>query len=159
VKLLPKDIKFLANGLIMSFERELASQLKLIGDILVDDVKEHIDSDVYDKYDPVYYARTGNLKRATKKSPIDKNITGMSIDIYSDDEIAKSSHMYDSKNQLESYASVVESGMGYDYGSWNGHPWPFQTTERPYMKNAIENKSDDILDLIDKAVGDAIRKL
>jgi len=156
---LPKDISFLANDLIKTFERELSSQLKTIGTILVDDVREHIDSDVYAKYDPVLYERTGNLKKSIKKSVVDKDVGGVSIDIYSDDDIAKSHDMYNPNNPLESYAGIVESGIGYDYGTWNGHYWPYQTLQRPFMKNAIEKNSDSILDLIDKVVGDAIKKL
>lgn len=159
VKILPKDISFLANDLIKTIEKELSSQLKTIGTILVDDVKQHIDSDVYAVYDPVLYERSGNLKKSIKKSPVDKTSNGISIDVYSDDDIAKSHHMNDQNNSLESYAGIVESGIGYDYGTWNGHQWPYQTLQRPFMKNAIEKNSDSITNLIDKAVGDAIKKL
>jgi len=110
-------------------------------------------------YDPLVYERTGNLKKSITKSIVDKNVNGISIDIYSDDDIAKSHHMNDINNPLESYAQIVESGIGYDYGSWNGSQWPYQTLQRPFMKNAIEKNSDNILNLIDKAVGDAIKKL
>jgi len=157
--MLPKDIKFLANDLVKRLEQELSSQLKVIGSVLVEDVKEHIDSDVYAVYDPKEYERSGNLKRSIKKSALEKNINGISIDVYSDDEIAKSHHMNNPNNELESYASIVESGIGYDYGAWNGHPWDYQGLQRPFMKNAIVKQKDNIFNLIDKAVGDAIRKL
>ena len=154
--MLPKDIKFLANDLIKKLEQELSSQLRLIGDVLIDDVNEHIDSDVYAKYnspEPIY-ERTGRLKRSIKKSPINKDLNGLSIDVYSDDNVAKSHHMYDPKNELEPYAWTVETGEGYDYNYPFGYNRP-----RPFMKNTIEESKDDILNLIDKAVGDAIRKL
>ena len=153
---MPKDIKFLADDLIKRLEQELSSQLKVIGDILISDVQEHINSDVYAKYNPPepMYDRTGNLIRSIKKSPIDKNLTGVSIDVYSDDNIAKSHHMYNSKNELEPYAAIVETGDGYDFNYPYGYNRP-----RPFMKNTIEKDSKDILNLIDKAVGDAIKKL
>jgi hypothetical protein len=156
VKILPKDISFLANDLIQKLERELSSQLKTIGDILIDDVREHIDSDVYAKYNPPepIYERTENLKRSIKKTPIDKTVNGISIDVYADDDIAKSHHMYDSKNPFEPYAGIVETGEGYDFNYPFGYNRP-----RPFMKNTIEKNSDSIASLIDKAVGDAIKKL
>lgn len=156
---MPKDISFLADDLILKLDRELSNNLKTIGDLLVEDVKGHIDSDVIEVYDPKVYERTGNLKKSITKSSVEKNINGLSIDIYSDDDIAKSYHMYDQNNQLESYAGIVESGIGYDYGSWNGHPWDYQTLQRPFMKNSIDENSDGIISLIDKAVGDVIKKL
>ena len=156
---MPKDISFLADDLILKLDRELSSQLKTIGDLLVEDVKQHIDSDVYAVYEPKVYERTENLKKSISKSPVEKTTTGISIDVYSDDDIAKSHHMNDLNTPIESYAGIVESGIGYDYGSWNGHPWDYQTLQRPFMKNAIENNSDSIAYLIDKAVGDAIKKI
>jgi len=159
VKKLPKDISSLANDLIKKLEQELSSQLKTIGTILVEDVRQHIDSDVLAVYDPLVYERTGNLKKSITKSIVDKNVNGISIDVYSDDDVAKSHHMNDINNPLESYAKIVESGIDYDYGSWNGSQWPYQTLQRPFMKNAIEKNSDNILNLINKAVGDAIKKL
>ena len=156
MKILPKDISFLANDLINRLNNELSNQLKIIGDILVDDVRGHIDSDVYAKYTPIdpMYERTENLKRAVKKSPVTKTIDGISIDVYVDDNIAKSHHMNDSNNSLESYAEIVETGEGYDFNYPYGYNRP-----RPFMKNTIENNSDSIANLISNAVGDAIKKL
>ena len=153
---MPKDISSLANDLIKCFELEFASQFKTIGNILIDDVREHIDLDVYAKYTPSdpMYERTFNLKRAVKKSLINKDENGISIDVYVDDNIAQSHHMNDPKNTLENYAKTVETGEGYDFNYGYGYNRP-----RPFMKNAIEKNSDNILDLIDKAVGDAIKKL
>ena len=153
---MPKDISFLANDLIKRLELELSNQLKTIGDILIDDVREHIDSDVYAKYTPddPTYQRTENLKRAVTKTPITKTTNGISMDVYVDDNIAQSHHMYDSKNQLEPYAEIVETGEGYDFN----HPYGYNRP-RPFMKNTIEKNSDSIAKLIDKAVGDAIKKL
>ena len=153
---MPKDISFLANDLIKKLEQELSSQLKIIGDVLIDDVREHIDLDVYDKYTPSdpMYERTYNLKRAVKKSPINKDLNGISIDVYVDDNVAQSHHMYDSNNPLESYAGIVETGEGYDFQYPYGYNRP-----RSFMKNTIENNADNIANLIDKAVGDAIKKL
>lgn len=156
---MPKDISFLANDLVAKLEQELSSQLNTIGDILISDVQDHIDSDVYAVYDPKVYERTENLKKSIAKSSVEKTTMGISIDVYSDDDIAKSHHMNDLNNPFESYAGIVESGIGYDYGSWNGHPWDYQTLQRPFMKNAIEKNSDSIAYLIDKAVGDAIKKI
>ena len=75
---MPKDISSLANDLIKCFELEFASQFKTIGNILIDDVREHIDLDVYAKYTPSdpMYERTFNLKRAVKKSLINKDENG-----------------------------------------------------------------------------------
>ena len=153
---MPKDISLLANDLIKRLELELSNQLKTIGDVLIDDVREHIDSDVYAKYTPddPTYQRTENLKRAVTKTPITKTTNGISIDVYVDDNIAQSHHMYDSNNQLESYAGIVETGEGYDFN----HPYGYNRP-RPFMKNTIEKNSDSIAKLIDKAVGDAIKKL
>ena len=153
---MPKDISFLANDLVKKLEQELSSQLKIIGDMLIEDVREHIDLDVYDKYNPSdpMYERTYNLKRAVKKSPINKDLNGISIDVYVDDDIAKSHHMNDSNNSLESYAQIVETGEGYDFNYPYGYNRP-----RPFMENTIEENSESIINLIDKAVGDAIKKL
>jgi len=159
VKKLPKDISSLANDLISKIEKELSSQLKTIGTMVVKEVHNHIDSDVIEKYDPLLYERTGNLKKSIQKSEITKTPTEVSIDVYADDNIAKSHHMYNPNESLESYAGIVESGVGYDYGSWNGHYWKYQVTGRPFMKNTVEENSDSIAGLISNAVGDAIKKL
>ena len=153
---MPKDILFLANDLIKRLELELSNQLKTIGDILIDDVREHIDSDVYAKYTPdnPTYQRSENLKRSITKSPVNKTTNSISIDVYADDDIAQSHHMYDLNNQLEPYAGIVETGEGYDFNYPYGYNRP-----RPFMKNTIEKNSDSIANLIDKAVGDAIKKL
>jgi len=158
--MLSKDISFLADDLITKLNSELSSKLKIIGGMIVEDVHKHIDSDVYGVYpNPKVYERTGKLKESIKMSPVDNGINGISIDIYSDDEIAKGHHMYESNNKVEPYAGIVESGIGYDYGSWNGHPWDYQVLKRPFMRNTIEENSDNIVSLLDKAVGDAIKKL
>lgn len=156
---MPKDISSLATDLIMKLEKELSSQLNIIGDLLVEEVQQHIDTDVYAVYNPKVYERTENLKKSITKSKVDKNLNGISIDVYADDEVARSHHMYNTNEPMEPYAGIVETGIGYDYGSWNGHLWDYQTLQRPFMKNTIDENSDSINNLIDKAVGDAIKKL
>lgn len=151
---MPKDISFLANDLIKSLNRELSNTLKTIGNVLEKEVKQEVKNKVnLSGYEPRVYERTHNLERSITKSNVEQDIKGISIDIYSDDSIAQSYHMYDPKSYLEPYAEIVETGKGYDYG------FPYYNVPRPYVGDVIKRETNGINGLIDKAVGDAIKKL
>lgn len=151
---MPKDISFLANDLIRQLERELSNTLKTTGEVLKDEIKQEIEKDVYQSgYIPKVYSQTHNLEESITKSEVHKAIDGISIDIYADDSIAQSHHLYDINEPLEPYAQIVETGVGYDYG------FPFNGVPRRFVGDVIDRESDGIIGLIDKSVGDAIKKL
>lgn len=151
---MPKDIQFLANDLIKSLEQELTKTLKTTGEILKSEIKREVINLIdQSPYTPKVYVRTHKLEKSITKSKVDLGVNGVSIDVYSDDDVARSHHMYDKKQPLEAYGEIVETGTGYDYG------FPFSGVPRRFVGNVIDRESDSIMNLISKAVGDAIRKL
>jgi hypothetical protein len=151
---LPKNISFLADDLIRQLNRELSSTLKITGDVLKGEIKQEVQHLVYQSgYTPKVYEQTHNLERSITKSEVHKDADGISVDVYADDLIAQSHHMYETDQPLESYANVIETGRGYDYG------FPFSGRPRRFVGNVVDKEFNGIVGLIDKAVGDAIRKL
>lgn len=148
-----KDISTLANDLNKRIEFEVSKTLRSTGEILKEEIQQEIDKTVYKAYDPTVYGRTHNLERSITKSPVRKDSTEIWIDVYANDNIAKSHHDYDPDQPLEPYADVVETGQGYDYG------FKYAGVARPFMENVVDREKDAIQALIDKAVGDAIKKI
>ncbi|MCY8837702.1 hypothetical protein [Bacillus atrophaeus] len=85
--------------------------------------QEHVQSDVYDTYDPLLYKRTSLLKNSFI---IENHVNGISLDNTRDDN-------------GKDVATVVETGEGYTfrdkYGYGYGKP-------RPVMKNTAETLKD-----------------
>lgn len=123
-----------------------------VSDVAKDNMQEHIVSDVYNKYDPVIYARRMNngglldrnnivsdLKGDLKLSV--KNVT-LGDKYYSIREYSKSggytSKPMISQNYNKPIAEVIETGQGYDVKGWEYYGVP-----RPFMRNTYEDLRDN----------------
>ncbi|PSA89378.1 hypothetical protein C6370_20705 [Bacillus atrophaeus] len=85
--------------------------------------QEHVQSDVYDSYDPLVYERTTLLKDSFV---IENHTNGISLDNTREDN-------------GKDVATVVETGLGYTYPDEYGYGYG---KPRPVMKNTAESLKD-----------------
>lgn len=85
--------------------------------------QEHVQSDVYDTYDPLVYERTSLLKDSFV---IQNESNGISLDNTREDN-------------GKDVATVVETGQGYTYPDKYGYGYG---KPRPVMKNTAESLKD-----------------
>ena len=69
---------------------------------------------------------------------------------YIDDNVAQSHHMNKDTEPLESYANIVETGIGYDYDK----PYPYNKP-RPFFENSVEELKNG---LAKQFLKDALKK-
>lgn len=83
-----------------------------VEDLVVGIAESHVQTDVYDKYTPTHYQRTGELKESWDHEEIDGGIA-----------------IFNTKKSEDygySVAEVVETGQGYQYDfEYSGVPRPF----------------------------------
>lgn len=98
-----------------------------VADVARDTMSDHVQSDVYDKYTPSQYVRSGDLYKDIKTTMVNDNT--LTIE---DDARDEESGRY--------IAPVVEDGVGYEWTDsriYNMQPFP-----RPFVENtakALEN--------------------
>ncbi|MCY9159402.1 hypothetical protein MOF25_03495 [Bacillus atrophaeus] len=85
--------------------------------------QDHVQSDVYDSYDPLVYERTTLLKDSFV---IENHTNGISLDNTREDN-------------GKDVATVVETGLGYTYPDEYGYGYG---KPRPVMKNTAESLKD-----------------
>ena len=145
--------KFFKKDIENMLKKDLEKKIDRFAKNMVGKVKNSIKQEVYSVYpNPKIYDRTYNLKKSIS-SNINSDSNKIIIDIYADDDIAKSHDMYDSKLPLEPYTEIVENGIGYDYN----YPYPYNQP-RPYMGKTFEQNEQFIIDEINKVVKMFIKK-
>jgi hypothetical protein len=98
-----------------------------VADTARDTMQEHVMSDVYDKYTPTQYVRTGDLYKDIVTQMVDDNTVSIE-NVTRDEETGRL------------VAPVVESGQGYtwkDSRIYNMQPFP-----RPFVENTAKDLAD-----------------
>jgi hypothetical protein len=96
---------------------------KEVADVAKDTMSDHVMSDVYSKYQPSQYQRSGDLYKDVKTTMINENTL----------EIENTARDEESGRLI---APVVESGVGYEWESsriYNMQPFP-----RPFVENTAK---------------------
>lgn len=110
-----------------------------VGREVIKRAKNRVQEDVYDKYDPRIYSRTGKLK---EEWIIENRAQG----------IAVLSNRYDDQHSNRYVAQIVESGQGYQFEfPYEGIPRPFIANTREELRNSGALSHALMLDL--KAAG------
>jgi hypothetical protein len=124
-----KSLKDLEKYLQKQIQDSLKTDVKNDGENLIE---SHIVKDVYaDIYpwEPKVYDRTFNLIEAVNGDMVSDD----ELQLYIDDNIARSHHMYRDTEPLEPYAQIVETGIGYDYPRSLPYNKP-----RPFFQNSVD---------------------
>jgi hypothetical protein len=96
---------------------------KEVADVARDTMSDHVVSDVYEKYEPTQYQRSGDLYKDVKTTMINENTL----------EVENTARDEESGRLI---APVVESGVGYEWESsriYNMQPFP-----RPFVENTAK---------------------
>jgi len=122
------------NDLFDYLKKEVKDSMDVVGEKVQKKVKDNIDKYIYSVYpNPKIYKRTGNLKNAITKSNAEIKGNEIEVEVFVDDNIAQSYHMYNPNNDLEPYAKIVETGIGYDFD----YPYAYNQP-RPFMGKTKE---------------------
>ena len=133
-------IRNIENAIIEAVENEASNRM-------VEIVKEHIDSDVYDKYNPTEYKRTKDLKNSVQKT-IDSGSGDILITIDHDDDKLNYESILGQEVYQQGIPIMIEKGKIHPlFGGGFSYLQP-----RPYMHNSEE----EIKKNLDKIVGKAI---
>ena len=118
-----------------------------VSDELVDIVKRHVEDDVYSKYTPAEYKRTGDLKNSVQKE-VELCGDNIEININHDDDQLNYESLLGQELDPQKVPWLIEEGKihplfggGFSY-----------LQARPYMSNA----HGEIKGLIEKILGKAI---
>jgi hypothetical protein len=95
-----------------------------VADTARDTMQEHVMSDVYDKYQPSQYVRTGDLYKDIVTQMVDDNTISIE-DLARDEETGRL------------IAPVVESGVGYTWK--DSRIYQMQPFERPFVKETAKD--------------------
>lgn len=118
------DLSQLVNYLNEKVNNALRTE---VADIAKETMQEHVMNDVYDKYTPSQYVRTGDLYKDILTKIVDENT--LSIENLTTDE---------ETGRL--VAPVVESGVGYQWK--DSKIYKMQPYERPFVENTKKELSD-----------------
>ena len=121
------------------------AMLTEVSDVVDEAILEHVQTDVYDVYNPVEYQRrydNGGLgDRANLFTSIETK--GNTIEMQTDNLTKGNLYHRDgdkirkSRNAKRFLANIVESGQGYQ------HPFDYYGVPRPFMKNTVEQLQED----------------
>jgi Txe/YoeB family toxin of Txe-Axe toxin-antitoxin module len=117
-------LKFIEQQAQSVLKQEIASKV-------VKTMKKHVQTDVYDKYEPVMYERQGYNGGLIDEDNIE-------VSVVDDDTISVENIRFDGNREV---AQIVESGQGYTYDfEYNGIPRPFTENTRNELRetNALE---------------------
>lgn len=103
-------------------------------------MSDHVMSDVYSKYQPSEYQRTGNLYKDISTRMIDNNTLEVQ-DVAQDEETGRQ------------YAAVVEYGQGYTWQ--DSRIYQMQPFPRPFVENTAKELADG---KAKNALADGLRK-
>ena len=123
-----------------------------VNDVVKDVMQDHIISDVYDKYDPVMYARKMNNGGLLDRNNIVSDFKGalrLSVKNITLGDKYYGLHTYNksggytstpmiSKNYNKPITEVIETGQGYDVEGWE-----YDGVPRPFMRNSCEDLRDN----------------
>jgi hypothetical protein len=127
--------KFLNQKIKVALEKDVKKQA-------IKTMQEHVVDDVYDKYEPTQYKRTGGLAQ-------EKNIIGNMIN----DNTLEIENIRKDEDTGRYVAPVVESGIGYtweDSKIFNMQPFP-----RPFVENTAKELESG---LAKQALAEGLRK-
>lgn len=151
---MPKDFfKNFEKDINNILKKDLEKRVNRLAKNMVGKVKHHIQQEVYDVYkNPKRYERTHNLETSITKE-INSDSNKITADIFADDSIAVSHHMYDSGEPLEPYSEIVETGIGYDFN----YPYKYNQS-RSFMGEAFKQNEQFIVNEINKVISDFTKK-
>ena len=119
------DIKLQLADLEKKLKKKIEDVMENeVAKVVIDEGKKQVQKEVYDKYEPKKYQRTGRLKEEWSKESIDNGIRV--INTREDDKTGK----YIPK--------VIETGEGYDYG---GYGYAYEKP-RPFIQKTRESLED-----------------
>lgn len=98
-----------------------------VADTARDTMQEHVMSDVYDKYTPSQYVRTGDLYKDIVTQMVDDNTVSIE-NVTRDEETGRL------------VAPIVESGVGYTWK--DSRIYNMQPFERPFVENTAKDLAD-----------------
>lgn len=142
------------DGLKREVNKRINSALREeIGDYVESKLKEHIQSDVYDTYDPVVYARRKDNGGLTDDTNIRRNVKSQVLSVF-EEAPPDQSRLQDEPvtfNKPDALARIIEQGAK---NPWNGKRYRW-TEPRPFVSNTqkdINYRYAEIVKLLKKRI-------
>lgn len=116
-----------------------------IGDEIDHVIQKHVQSDVYDAYDPLIYERRGLLKSAQYLYHIPNGLTLEVVDQTPGDTPIMPGYSAPTSTQL---SEIISGGLqGNRYGKWR------LAFPRPYMQNAEDEVQQKVVEILQRRFG------